>query len=97
MFCRNILALGAFATAMMIGASVHANDGFSCNSHPVPEQRTTCQEKIVTLDDSESFTCGNPKNADQANYCGAVYGYEQQWCARIKNPGIRQACLLGTQ
>lgn len=97
MINRNILAAGMLAMASLIGGPALADQGFDCNSPKVPERNGMCQTQVVQAEERQPFTCGNARTQDQVTYCGAVYGYEQGWCARIQDPALHRLCLRDTE
>lgn len=97
MLNRNIVILGAIALGTLTWSSAKADDDFNCNSATVPEGSVACQADVVRLEDGQSFSCGDPRNHDQVIYCGAVHGYERNWCARIQAPALRAACFRDTE
>jgi hypothetical protein len=94
---KNHMAFATLVFAVLIGGPADAGSLFDCYSHAVPKQNSVCQTAIVTPEGSEPFTCGETRNHDQAVYCGAVYGYEQGWCARIQDPALRRKCFRDTE
>jgi len=94
---RNIIIISTVVLGAMIGYPAHADDDFNCYSSKVPERGAACQANVVQLENGVSFSCGEPRSQDQAIYCGAVYGYERNWCARIAAPGLREACFRDTE
>jgi uncharacterized protein len=94
---RTTMALAAVAFAITIAGPAMADESFNCNSAAVPKNNAQCQGQVVNVEGGQSFDCGHTRNADQATYCGAVFGYEAHWCARIQNPQLRHACIRDTE
>jgi hypothetical protein len=94
---RNIMALAAIAFTITVAGPSLAAESFNCDALTVPERNSQCRGQVVNVDGGPSFDCGHTRNADQATYCGAVFGYEAHWCARIHNPQLRQACVRDTE
>lgn len=96
MLNRTILAAGALVIASLIGGPALAG-GFDCYSQKVPERSGTCQSQMVQAEGHQPFTCSDARTQDQITYCGAVYGYERGWCARIQEPALQRLCLQDTE
>lgn len=95
------LALAAPA-ALLVSLSAHGGRAdesarFDCHGQQVPKDRAGCENRLEVLDGYQSFTCGNTRNQDEVTYCGAVYGYERDWCARIGNERLRSECWSRTE
>ncbi|MEI8397050.1 MAG: hypothetical protein WCF85_20180 [Rhodospirillaceae bacterium] len=94
---RCALIFGMLAVSALMWSPAKADRTFDCSSSAVPDKNATCQNNMVETAGVKPFSCGHTRNQDQAIYCGAVYGYESNWCARIKNPNLRRACFRDTE
>jgi len=94
---RFVLVFGTLAFAALMGSPAKADQDFNCYSSAVPEGSATCQGSVVQVAGVKPFSCGDTRNHDQVIYCGAVYGYESHWCARIQNSSLREACFRDTE
>jgi hypothetical protein len=84
------LTLASLIAVLMIGGASEARA--ACNLMVPPISNNVCQQEDQTLPGYGLISCASPRNPDQTTFCGAVYGYEQHWCARIRNPVLRQEC-----
>ncbi len=82
--------LASLMAALVLGGASDARA--ACSLMVPPIKNNVCQQEDQMLPGYGLISCASPRNHDQTTFCGAVYGYEQHWCARIGNPVLRQEC-----
>jgi len=89
------LALASMVAALTVCGQSPASA--ACSLVVAPIQNNVCQQDDERLAGYGVLSCAKPRNHDQRTFCGAVYGYEQHWCARIGNAVLRNECLDRTE
>ncbi len=90
MTMTRIFVAAGMTTALVLGFNPTARA--ECSQNGDLHESNTCQQNIEQLAGYGQISCANPRNHDQSTFCGAVYGYEANWCARIHNAILRQDC-----
>lgn len=89
------LALATLAAGLVLGAAPGARAACSLSVPPI--KNDVCQQDTEWVPGYGNLSCASPRNHDQTTYCGAVYGYEQHWCYRIRNGVLRDKCLRDSE
>ncbi len=91
---RTLASVGMIS-ALILGFNSAARA--ECSQDGDLHESNTCQHNVEQLPGYGLISCANPRNHDQSTFCGAVYGYEAHWCARIHNAILRRDCEEKTE
>jgi hypothetical protein len=93
---RTLLLLSGVGLGLTLFQPANAQSHFDCNGPTVPNRHNECLTKVISPGGEEPFSCGQARTPDQIVYCGAVYGYERNWCRHIHDQTLRSQCLADT-